>query len=104
MQYRLLGKTGVEVSSLTLGTMMFGGQTSEKDSTEIIHKALDYGINSIDTANIYNAGESENVLGKALSGKRDQAFLFATNQKEPAAFRALRRHPSILRSGVHRAR
>jgi aryl-alcohol dehydrogenase-like predicted oxidoreductase len=75
MQYRFIGKTGVEISSLTLGTMMFGGQTSEKDSIRIIHKAIDSGINSIDTANIYNAGESESVVGNAIAGKREHLVL-----------------------------
>lgn len=75
MHYRLLGKTGIELSTLTLGTMMFGGQTGEEESIRIIHKAIDSGINSLDTANIYNAGESEKVVGKALLGKRDDVIL-----------------------------
>ena len=75
MEYRSLGKAGVKVSRLCLGTMMFGGQTSEADSIKITHKALDQGINFIDTANMYNAGESEVVVGKALQGKRDKVIL-----------------------------
>lgn len=82
MDYRLLGRTGIRVSPLCLGTMMFGGQTSEADSTRIIHKALDLGINFIDTADIYNAGQSEVVVGKALAGKRDKVVL-ATKGKNP---------------------
>ena len=71
MQYRYLGNTGVQVSPLCLGTMMFGGQTSEEDSMAIIDKAIDLGINFIDTADMYNAGESEAVLGRALKGRRE---------------------------------
>jgi aryl-alcohol dehydrogenase-like predicted oxidoreductase len=70
MDYRLLGRTGVRVSPLCLGTMMFGAQTSEADSIRIIHKALDVGLNFIDTADMYNAGESERVVGKAIAERR----------------------------------
>ena len=75
MQYRNLGRTGVKVSRLCLGTMMFGGPTSEADSIRIIHRATDDGINFIDTANIYNAGESEVVVGKAIADRRHQVVL-----------------------------
>lgn len=75
MEYRNLGRAGVKVSPLCLGTMMFGGPTSAADSTRIIHKALDHGINFIDTANIYNAGQSEIVVGDALVGHRDRVIL-----------------------------
>jgi aryl-alcohol dehydrogenase-like predicted oxidoreductase len=75
MEYRNLGKAGVKVSRLCLGTMMFGGATNEKDSIEIIHRAMDDGINFIDTANVYNNGESEVILGKALKGRRDRAVV-----------------------------
>jgi aryl-alcohol dehydrogenase-like predicted oxidoreductase len=75
MQHRLLGRTGVRVSPLCLGTMMFGGQTSAADSTRIIHKALDQGLNFIDTADMYSAGESERVVGQALAGRRDRVVL-----------------------------
>src|SRR4029078_599268 len=79
MEYRPLGRTGVMVSSLCLGIMNFGGVTNEADSIAMIDRALDAGINFIDTANVYNAGESEKVLGKALkaNGKRD-AIVLAT--------------------------
>ena len=53
MEYRFLGNTGVKVSSVCLGTMMFGGQTTESDSINIMHKAFDNGINFVDTANMY---------------------------------------------------
>jgi aryl-alcohol dehydrogenase-like predicted oxidoreductase len=70
MDYRLLGRTGVRVSPLCLGTMMFGGQTTEPDSIRIIHKAIDQGINFIDTADMYVNGESERILGKAIADRR----------------------------------
>ena len=77
MEYRPLGRTGVKVTSLCLGTMNFGGPTAEKDSIAMINRALDGGINFLDTANVYNAGESERIVGKALqeNGKRDQVVL-----------------------------
>ena len=75
MDYRLFGRTGVKVSPLCLGTMNFGGVTNEADSIEIIHAALDAGINFVDTANTYNNGQSEVVVGKALQGRRDKVFL-----------------------------
>lgn len=77
MEHRTLGRTGVKVSPLCLGTMNFGGPTDEKDSIAIINRALDGGINFIDTANVYNAGESERIVGKALkdNGQRDQVVL-----------------------------
>ncbi len=77
MEYRLLGRTGVQVTSLCLGTMNFGGPTNEEDSIALINRALDSGINFIDTANVYNGGESERIVGKALqeNGKRDGVVL-----------------------------
>src|SRR5512136_1069272 len=75
MDYRLLGRTGVRVSPLCLGTMNFGGVTNEDDSIRIIHAALDAGINFIDTANGYNAGQSEVVVGKALRDRREKVVL-----------------------------
>jgi aryl-alcohol dehydrogenase-like predicted oxidoreductase len=77
MDYRLLGRTGVRVSPLCLGTMMFGAQTMEADSIRIIHKALERGINFVDTADMYSTGESERIVGLALSGRR-QAVVLAT--------------------------
>src|SRR5262245_37637994 len=75
MEYRLLGRTGVKVSPLCLGTMNFGAPTPEDESIRIIHTALDAGINFIDTANMYNRGESERITGKALVGCRDKVVL-----------------------------
>jgi aryl-alcohol dehydrogenase-like predicted oxidoreductase len=77
MEYRPLGRTGVHVSKLCLGTMMFGawGNTDHEDSTRIIHRALDAGINFVDTADVYSAGESEEIVGKALKDRRDDVVL-----------------------------
>lgn len=75
MEYDRLGNTGLSVSPICLGTMMFGGPTSEADSAKIIHKAIDQGVNFIDTANIYNAGESERVVGRAIADRRENVIL-----------------------------
>ena len=77
MHYVPFGRTGLKVSPLTLGCMMFGGKTSPDDSGRIIDRALDAGINVLDTANVYNAGQSETVTGAALkrNGKRDRVIL-----------------------------
>ncbi|MFZ6708593.1 aldo/keto reductase [Undibacterium sp. TC9W] len=77
MQYRTLGKTGIKVSPYCLGAMMFGavGNADHEDSIRIIHKALDAGINFIDTADFYSRGESEEIVGKALKGRRDDVVL-----------------------------
>ena len=77
MEYRSLGRTGVLVSPLCLGAMNFGGPTNEADSYLILSRALEAGINFIDTANVYTGGESERIVGKFLkeSSKRDQVVL-----------------------------
>jgi aryl-alcohol dehydrogenase-like predicted oxidoreductase len=78
MNYRNLGRTGMQVSPLCLGAMMFGewGNPDHEDSVRIIHRALDAGINFIDTADVYSRGESEEIVAKALSGgKRDNVIL-----------------------------
>src|SRR4051812_21856612 len=77
MDYHLLGRTGVSVSKLCLGAMMFGawGNPDHDDSIRIIHPALDAGINFVDTADVYAHGESEEILGKALKGRRDDVVL-----------------------------
>ena len=84
MKYRTLGRTGVKVSPYCLGAMMFGaiGNPDHDDSIRIIHKALDAGINFIDTADMYSAGESEEIVGKALKGRRDSVVL-ATKARMP---------------------
>ncbi|HKU38593.1 MAG TPA: aldo/keto reductase, partial [Polyangiales bacterium] len=77
MHYRRFGKTGIRVSPLCLGAMMFGkwGNANHDDSIRIIHRSLDAGINFIDTADVYSAGESEEIVGKALVGRRDKVVL-----------------------------
>lgn len=75
MQYHNLPGTSLKVSALSLGTMMFGGQTSEADSLAIMDCAADGGINFWDTANAYNGGESERIVGKGLKGRRDSIIL-----------------------------
>ncbi|HVJ52581.1 MAG TPA: aldo/keto reductase [Aliidongia sp.] len=75
MEYRNLGRSGVKVSTLCLGTMMFGGPADEAVSHRIIAKARDQGVNFIDTADVYNAGESEKTVGRAIAGDRDNWVL-----------------------------
>jgi aryl-alcohol dehydrogenase-like predicted oxidoreductase len=80
MEMRVLGTTGVRVSPLCLGAMMFGawGNTDHDDSIRIIDRALDAGINFIDTADVYSAGESEEIVAKALAGDRRDRIVLAT--------------------------
>ncbi|QQM38541.1 aldo/keto reductase [Streptomyces liliifuscus] len=77
MQYRTLGRTGVQVSSLALGAMNFGriGRTTQDEVTAVVDAALEGGINVIDTADAYSAGESEEMVGKAVAGRRDDIVL-----------------------------
>ncbi|MDF0370783.1 MULTISPECIES: aldo/keto reductase [Streptomyces] len=77
MKYRTLGRTGIKVSPYCLGAMMFGamGNPDHEESVRIIHKALDAGINFVDTADVYSRGESEEIVGKALKGRRDEVVL-----------------------------
>ena len=80
MEYRSLGRTGMQVSPLCLGAMMFGawGEPDHDVSIKIIHRALDAGINFIDTADVYSQGESEEIVGKALAGGRRDDVIVAT--------------------------
>jgi aryl-alcohol dehydrogenase-like predicted oxidoreductase len=80
MEHRQLGRTGVSVSELCLGAMMFGawGEPDHDKSIRIIHRALDAGINFIDTADVYSQGESEEIVGKALAGGRRDRIVLAT--------------------------
>jgi aryl-alcohol dehydrogenase-like predicted oxidoreductase len=80
MDYRPLGRTGVNVSQLCLGAMMFGavGNPDHDDAIRMIHRALDAGINFIDTADAYSHGESEEIVGKALAGERRENVVLAT--------------------------
>jgi aryl-alcohol dehydrogenase-like predicted oxidoreductase len=75
MQYRKLGRSGLRVSPLCLGTMMFGGQTDEPASARIIARAGEAGINFIDTADVYNQGRSEAIVGRAIAAERDKWVL-----------------------------
>jgi aryl-alcohol dehydrogenase-like predicted oxidoreductase len=85
MEYRPLGRTGISVSQMCLGAMMFGafGNSGHDDAVKIIHKALDAGINFIDTADGYSAGESEEILGEALAGGRRESVVLAVKTGVP---------------------
>jgi aryl-alcohol dehydrogenase-like predicted oxidoreductase len=85
MEHRTLGRTGVSVSELCLGAMMFGewGTRDHEESIRIIHRALDAGINVIDTADVYSQGESEVIVGKALSGARRDDVVLASKVHMP---------------------
>ena len=77
MQYRTLGRTGVQVGSLALGAMNFGaiGRTTQDEATALVDAALEAGINLIDTADVYSGGQSEEMVGKAIAGRRDDIVL-----------------------------
>ena len=75
MDYTGLGECGLKVSRACLGTMTFGDQADEAESLRMVNRALDEGVNFFDTANAYNAGEAERILGKALKGKRDEVVV-----------------------------
>src|SRR3954466_2532958 len=85
MDYRNLGRSGLKVSPLCLGAMMFGswGNPDHEDSIRIIHRALDAGINFLDTADVYSQGESEVIVGKALAGGRRDDVVLATKVNFP---------------------
>lgn len=99
MEYRSLGRTGTKVSTLCLGSVTFGDRTSESDAMDIIDRGVDAGINFLDTANVYNRGRSEEVIGKALqrNGKRPHIVLATKvhsrmNDIDPNAAGNHRRH------------
>ena len=77
MEHRTLGRTGIEVSAFCLGTMMFGawGDTDEATCTAMVDLALAAGVNFIDTADVYDFGVAEQLLGRALRGRRDDVVL-----------------------------
>jgi aryl-alcohol dehydrogenase-like predicted oxidoreductase len=75
MDYRNLGKSGLKVSRICLGTNNFGGQISEEASIKIVNSALDCGINVVDTANVYTGGKSEEIIGNAVKGRRDEVII-----------------------------
>lgn len=81
-EYVYLTGTGLQVSRVCLGTMTFGGQVDEKTGIEAVAMAVDNGINFIDTANVYSKGESERIVGRALSGRRDR-FILASKVGQP---------------------
>ena len=83
MDYRYLGRSALKVSPLCLGAMMFGGETDEATSARIIDKAFSRGINFIDTADVYHAGRSEEVVGRAIASRRD-SWVVATKFGYPA--------------------
>ncbi|WP_175796439.1 aldo/keto reductase [Burkholderia anthina] len=84
MDYRYLGRSGLQVSPLCLGAMMFGGETDEATSQRIIAKAADQGINFVDTADVYHAGRSEEIVGRAIAADRDR-WVVATKFGFPAS-------------------
>ncbi|KWF63076.1 aldo/keto reductase [Burkholderia pseudomultivorans] len=83
MDYRYLGRSALKVSPLCLGAMMFGGETDEATSARIIDKAFDQGVNFIDTADVYHAGRSEEIIGRAIAPHRD-SWVVATKFGYPA--------------------
>lgn len=84
MEYRKLGGTGIEVSELCLGAMMFGawGNTDESECRRMVHTALEAGVNFFDVADVYAFGESEEILGRALEGRRDDVVLVSKFHNE----------------------
>ncbi len=75
MEYRNVGRTGVKVSSVCLGTMTFGGEASEEESRRIFERSLEAGVNFIDTADVYNAGRTEEIVGRLIEGRRDDLVI-----------------------------
>jgi len=103
MEYDVLGRTGIIVSRLCLGTMMFGsiGNGDSDDCARIIHAAFDAGINFVDTADVYNCGESEEIVGRAIAGRREDVVV-ATKCHHPMSDDVLNRRGST-RSWIIRA-
>jgi aryl-alcohol dehydrogenase-like predicted oxidoreductase len=91
MQYRRLGRTGLKVSEIGLGTMMFGEKTDEAESVRIIQQALDAGVNLIDVADVYAGSASEHIVGAALAGRRSQAVLATKGGRATALGQGLSR-------------
>ncbi len=97
MEYKRLGRSGVKVSRLCLGTNNFGGQVDEETTLRIISRALDLGVNIIDTANIYTGGRSEELIGKAVRGRRDDLVIatkvgMTVDQAKPNSTGLSRKH------------
>src|SRR5205823_14053082 len=90
VEYRRLGPTGVQVSRVCLGTVYFGSGVPEAEATRIVHRAIDLGINFVDTAEIYQRpafGAAEQALGRALRGRRHEVVLATQVRCNPCAFR-----------------
>lgn len=96
MQYRYVGRTGVKVSSICLGTMTFGGEASEAEAASIFGRSIEAGVNFIDTADVYNAGRTEEIVGRLIKGRRDELVLvskaFGRSFPEPNSGGSSRRH------------
>lgn len=96
MQYRQLGRTGVKVSSVCLGTMTFGAEASEAEAARIFERSLEAGVNFVDTADVYNAGRTEEIVGRLIQGRRDELVLvskvFGRSFAEPNPGGSSRRH------------
>ena len=75
MATRPLGRTGLQISPLTLGTMEFGGKVSEAEAVRLLDLALDAGVNTVDTANVYGGGLSEQIVGRLIAGRREWVLL-----------------------------
>ncbi|KVQ65853.1 aldo/keto reductase [Burkholderia territorii] len=100
MDYRYLGRSALKVSPLCLGAMMFGGETDEATSTRIIDKAFDQGVNFIDTADVYHAGRSEEIVGRAIARHRD-SWVVATKFGYPATADAGPNRQGQSRKWIH---
>ena len=95
MRYRVLGRSGMKVSELCLGTMLFGDLTEAAEARRIIDHAAEHGVNFIDTANVYAGGHSEAVIGPAIAGTRDR-WVLATKVAQPTG-------PAVTDRGLSRA-
>lgn len=102
MEFRALGRSGLKVSPLCLGTMMFGGATDEATSVRIVASAAEAGINFIDTADTYNEGRSEEIVGRAIASRRDD-WILATKVANPVRPDASPNERGLSRSWVIRA-
>ncbi|KWF94723.1 NADP-dependent oxidoreductase [Burkholderia diffusa] len=100
MDYRYLGRSALKVSPLCLGAMMFGGETDEATATRIIDKAFDQGVNFIDTADVYHAGRSEEIVGRAIARHRD-SWVVATKFGYPATADAGPNRQGLSRKWIH---
>jgi aryl-alcohol dehydrogenase-like predicted oxidoreductase len=96
MEYRNLGRSGIRISPIVLGTMMFGGQTDEPTARRIIDEGRERGVNFLDTADVYNEGRSEEVVGRAVAGQRDR-WVIATKLGNPVG-------PGPMQRGLSRPR